>query len=560
MSTESKLESFVKLLQSATTDELKWMNEYLNGMLKKSQVNVLNPQTAKQKLTITYGTETGNSKRLATGFAAKAREKGIPIKLVSLDQYRLNDLEKEDYFLTVVSTHGEGEPPAAAKKFYDHIHNNGFKIPGLKYGVLALGDTSYPLFCKTGEDIDEQLQKLGAKRLVPLQKCDLDFEEDANNWFENLLRSFDSSGPAIVTAPEPVKKAGGKKTYTGKIISNTNLNGRSSNKRTHHIEISVDAPEYLPGDALGIVPKNPEWIVNEIIALTGIDAQKEIEWRKEQHNIKDLLLHKVNIHYLQEKAIRQYAALGEQEIPNIRLDLIDLLKAYPLKDTTQFEKVFTFLNPIPPRLYTISSSPSAHPDEIHLTVVTDRFKVNDTTRFGLCSSYLEKMEEGTEFSFFIQPNKRFKPAPADKDMIMIGPGTGIAPFRSFIAERDATGATGKSWLFFGEQHFTTDFLYQTEWQNWFSTGALTKISLAFSRDQEEKIYVQDKIAEQAAELFQWISNGAYIYICGKKHPMSDDVENALLQVISEQGKMSNEEAEKFLEQLETAGRYEKDVY
>ena len=242
------------------------------------------------------------------------------------------------------------------------------------------------------------------------------------------------------------------------------------------------------------------------------------------------------------------------------MDLIDLLKLFPLKDVTQFQEVFSFLNPIPPRLYTISSSPAAHPGEIHLTVVKDRFQVNDEIKYGLCSDYLENMEPGTEFNFFIQTNKRFRLAAEDKDIIMIGPGTGIAPFRSFIAERDAMGATGKSWLFFGEQYFSTDFLYQTEWQNWFNTGSLTKINLAFSRDQEEKIYVQHKLMQHSATLYEWIIKGAYLYVCGKKEPMATDVEQTLVSIIEKEGNLSNDAAKNYLEGLKKSGRYEKDVY
>jgi sulfite reductase (NADPH) flavoprotein alpha-component len=564
MATASRFESFLQLIQSASQEEILWMNNYLAGLLKQTggQSIESQPSSGRRKITITYGTETGNSKRLATDFASKAKKRGIAAKLVSLDQYKLNDLGKEELFLTVVSTHGDGEPPEAAKNFYEHIHNNGFKIPQLKFAVLALGDTSYPLFCKTGEDIDEQLQKLGAERVVPLQKCDLDYEETANNWFENLLRSLDKGGPAIVTepAPVPVKKAPGKKIYNGRVETNINLNGRGSNKKTHHIEIAAEGLEYLPGDALGVVPENPPELVNEIIALAGIEENKIIEWRKASYSVRELLTSKVNIHFLQEKILKQYAALVHQEITEHRADLADLLKKYPLSDAGQMEALIGFLNPIPPRLYTISSSPAAHPGQVHITVVKDRFRVNDHTRHGLCSTYLENMETGTSFSFFIQPNKRFRLAPADKDIIMIGPGTGIAPFRSFIAERDALGANGRSWLFFGEQHFTTDFLYQTEWQDWFSTGSLTKINLAFSRDQEEKIYVQQKLLQHAVELFEWIREGAYLYICGKKDPMSADVEQTLVNIFEMEGGLSNEAAKKYLEELKDAGRYEKDVY
>ncbi len=563
MAEETKFEQFIRLTQSASKEEILWMNNYLSGIVQKQTgVAAAVARSPVAKITIAYGTETGNSKKLAIDFATKAKKNGILTKLVSLDQYRLNDFVKEEYFLTVVSTHGDGEPPLAAKKFYDHIHNNGFTVPQLKYSVLALGDTSYPMFCKTGEEIDEQLQKLGASRILPLQKCDLDYEEDAENWFGKFLQSINIGQTAISTSVEqPVvaKKPGGKKIYKGKILSNINLNGRGSNKQTHHIEIAAEGLDYLPGDSLGIVPHNPTDVVERIIKLTGSDPDTIIDWKKETCSLQELLSTKVNIAYLQEKAIKQYGAVISQEIPPARLDLLDMLKLYPL-DASQLLSVLGFLNPIPPRLYTISSSPSAHYGEVHITVVKDIYRVNNEIRFGLCSNFINDQPENTTVDFFIQPNKRFRLAPADKDIIMIGPGTGIAPFRSFIAEREATSAIGRSWLFFGDQHFTSDFLYQTEWQNWFSTGSLTKINLAFSRDQEEKVYVQHKMLEHAAELLEWITKGAYIYICGTKDPMGNDVENALIQIISEQSDSTVEEATEYLEQLREQGRYEKDVY
>ena len=242
------------------------------------------------------------------------------------------------------------------------------------------------------------------------------------------------------------------------------------------------------------------------------------------------------------------------------MNLLDLLKIYPVKDATQFEEIVLKMNAISPRLYTIASSPAAHEGEVHVVVVKDTYIVNDETEFGLCSNYLSELEEEGQQKFFVQPNKRFRlPAP-DKDMIMVGPGTGIAAFRSFLAERDATGATGRNWLFFGEQRFATDFLYQTEIQNWYETGVLTKVNLAFSRDQKEKLYVQHKMLQNAAALYEWLIGGAYFFVCGTKDPMSLDVENALLQIIEQQGNKTPEEAKKFLELLEEEGRYEKDVY
>ena len=565
MLAEHKLKIFEELLNGSSVEEINWMKGYIDGVVSKTSAakEILLPKPAVSKITVTYGTETGNSKKIATDFAAKAKRSGINVKLVSLDQYRLNDLAKEEYFFTVVSTHGDGEPPAATKKFYEHIHNNGFKFEKLKYSVLALGDTSYPLFCKTGEDIDEQLNKLGGNRIAPLIKCDLEFDEEVNQWVENVFQTLSSSSQTEVittVAPPEVKKANTKKSYTGIVLTNINLVDRGSNKEVFHMELAVDEAEYEPGDSVGIVPENLNSVVEEILTLTAIDRNKEIEYREEWFTVFDLLKKRVNIIQLAPSVVKKYAALVGQQIPDGKIDLTNLLQIYPVNDAAQFEEVLPLLNPIAPRLYTIASSPEAHSSEVHLTVEKDEFHVNDELKFGLCSEYLEKVKVDSELKFFVQKNKRFRLPAGEKDIIMIGPGTGIAAFRSFISERDSKGATGKNWLFFGEQHFTTDFLYQTEIQNWSDIGVLTKVNVAFSHDQEERIFVHHKMLEHAAELYEWLEQDAYVYVCGQKDPMSVLVENTLLQIIEQCGNKTKEEAKKYFEELKEATRYSKDVY
>ncbi len=564
MLAEHKLKLLQDLISSLSKDELVWMHNYI-GQLAPAATGPAVQKTSSNKVTIAYGTETGNSKRVATDFAARAKKNGINAKLVSLDQYRLNDLAKEEYFLTVISTQGEGEPPEAAKKFYDHIHANGFTLDKLKYSVLALGDTSYPLFCKTGEDVDEQLEKLGGSRIVDIQKCDVEYDEDAHQWFDKVLKKLSetsvAAAPGISTTIPAEKKAAGKKSYTGTILTNINLNDRGSNKETWHIEIAADEVEYECGDSIGIVPENPVLTVEKVLSLSkGINAGKKIDYKKETFTVFDLLKYKLNISHLITNVIKRYAAIVGQEITETKMDLPDLLSAYPVKDSAQFEEVLAILNPVAPRLYTLASSPAAHSGEVHVIVAKDMFTVNEEKKYGVCSAFLGIQKVNNPLKFFVQKNKRFRlPAP-DKDIIMIGPGTGIAPYRSFLAERDATGATGKNWLFFGEQHFASDFLYQTEIQNWFETGVLTKINVAFSRDQPEKIYVQHRMMEQGAELYNWIKSGAFIYLCGKKDPMSTDVEHTLVQVIEKYGEKTAEEAKEYFLQMQNEGRYSEDVY
>ncbi|HLL42459.1 MAG TPA: flavodoxin domain-containing protein [Segetibacter sp.] len=567
---ESKLKTLIDYLSTLTHEETIWVNGYLSGMLSNGKaVTQLQPTAAEtkpvtNKITIAYGTETGNSKKLASEFAAKAKKNGINAKVISLDQYRLNDLPKEEYFLSIVSTHGEGDPPAAAKKFYDHIHTNGFKLDKLKYGVLALGDASYPLFCTAGENVDKQLEKLGGKRIIPLQKCDVDYENEAEGWFSQVLQQLSAKVPSantqVVATPTILKKTTGKKIYNGTILTNINLNDRGSNKETHHIEIAADDIEYLPGDSLGVIPENPFRIVEPIVELLNIDRRKTFTFRSEEVTAFDLLKKKLNIFYLPERVVSKYANLVGQDIPSTKIALLDLLKIYPLKDNSQFDELIEILEPIAPRLYSISSSPEAHSGEVHITVARDKFHVNDEWKCGLCSDYLSQLPADSNIEFYIHKNNSFRLPADDKDIIMIGPGTGIAPFRSFLAQRDATGATGRNWLFFGDQHFVTDFLYQTELQNWKEAGTLTKINLAFSRDQKEKIYVQHKMLQNGEEFYNWINNGASIYVCGAKEPMSADVEDTLMQIVEKFGNKTIEEAVQFVEQMKEEDRYLKDVY
>ena len=578
MLTAPKLKTLQELLAGASKEELIWLSGYLAGVVAQNpaiaglaappaltaapETGIAAAKPAVGKITIAYGTETGNSKRLASTFAAKAKKSGINAKLVGLETYKLTDLPKEEYLLAVISTQGDGEPPAAAKKFYDHLYSGGLRLEKLKYSVLALGDTSYPLFCKAGEDVDSQLQSVGAQRILHLQKCDTDYQADAESWFEEVLSLLTTSDAPAAPAPAaaPVRKPAGKKIYAGEISTNVNLNDTGSDKQTHHIEITADDIDYQPGDSIGIIPENPLATVEAIISLTGIDPVRTIGWREEQISIHNLLKKKLNLVFLPDRVVRKYASIVRQEIPETRIGLLDLLKIYPVKDTNQFLEVLAILEPIAPRLYSISSSPEAHSGEIHVTVARDRFVVNDEVKHGLCSDMLCHLAPGSQLEFYISRNSEFKLPASDKDIILIGPGTGIAPFRSFLAERDALAASGRNWLFFGDQHFTTDFLYQTEIQNWVETGVLTRVNTAFSRDQKEKVYVQHRMLKQGADLFEWLESGASVFICGAKTPMSEDVETALLNIIQQHGKKTAGQAIGYLDELKEAGRFVKDVY
>jgi len=563
MLAELKLKTLLDLVNSSTREELIWINGYLAGLVAGPSDETTAPRAAATrvgKITLTYGTETGNAKRLATAFAAAAKKKGIQVKLVGLDQYKIADLQKEEFFFSVISTQGDGEPPVAAAKFFEHLRKGDKSYPQLKYGILALGDTSYPMFCQAGEEADQLLEKSGATRLLPLLKCDTDYDADAEQWFSNVLQLLDkNSSPAPGIAP--AKPRSSKKHYRGTVSTNINLNDIGSSKETHHIEISCDEDiHYQPGDAAGFVPRNRPELVQAILDITGCGGTERLSYRSEHFELRELLTQKLNLLHLPERVVRKYAELVQQEIPETRIDLLNLLKIYPPADSVSVQQIVDILEPIAPRLYSISSSPQAHPGELHLTVARNSFQVNDEIGFGFCSTYLNQLTEKSEVEFYIHPNPHFRLPPPDTDVILIGPGTGIAPFRSFLAERDATGAQGRNWLFFGEHHFVSDFLYQTELQDYFSTGVLSRIDLAFSRDQEHKIYVQHRLLEKAADIAEWVRNGAHIYVCGAKEPMSVDVEKALVEIFRTQENWSEEKSIAFIQQLIEEGRYHKDVY
>lgn len=568
MLSEDKLQKIKEFTATLSREELIWLNGFIAGQSGGLHSANLPPsQIFAKKITLVYGTETGNAKRLATQLAGIAKKKGITVKLAGLDQYRLSDLPKEEHFFVVISTQGEGEPPILAKKFYDHIHEVQLDLKKMKFGVLALGDSSYAQFCLTGEEVDTRLEVLGAQRILPLKKCDVDYEADALYWIDNVataLQTLVGSAPQLVEQPKAEeKKSSVKKFYKGRIATNLNLNDRGSKKETYHVEIITDEElDYLPGDALGIVPPNNEVAVKQVLRITGIDPQLQIQTPKVTATVDELLRKHLNILYPLKSAVKQYAIITGHQIPeDARLCFPDLLTKYPVKDTAMFEQVLKTVTSQAPRLYSISSSPASHGlNEIHITVSKDEFFVGDEKRTGVCSDYFSGATVGMEIEFFIQKQKHFRLPDQNKDVIMIGPGTGVAPFRSFIAERDALGSEGRNWLFFGEQHFVTDFLYQTEMQDYLQTGALTNLDVAFSRDQKEKIYVQHRMKERGAELFEWIKSGAHMYISGEKEPTSKDVEKTLVDIFKEYGNQSQEEAEKYLHQLEEEGRWEKDVY
>ena len=554
MLSETKLSLLQQLAQSASREEIIWSKGYLSGYLDRIELlgGITDTTTAVASVAvkplIVYGTETGNSKKVASNLLAAFKKNKIQAKAVDVFQYDITKLEKENLVIFVMSTQGEGEFPQNAVGFYEKLKASSANLSQVSYAVLGLGDSSYPLFCNAGILLDEVLIEKGAKQLLSLVKADVDFAETVANWEIDLQKAFQNIGSSISNEVKTTSVAtvSHKKNYTGNISHKVVLNDKGSNKETYHIEIeSEDEISYEPGDALGVFPKNKEEETKAIATYFG----------EENHAV----FTDKNIRGLSKKSLDAFAVLFEIEIKETKANLLDIIEKYQPKKV-KLEEIITLLHTISPRLYSISSSSEAHDGQVHLTVNVNKFKVENEVKTGLTSEFLADFPIGEPLEFYIHKNQNFRLPNEETDVIMIGPGTGIAPFRSFLAERDVTGAEGKNWLFFGEQHFVSDFYYQTEIQEWVSTGVLSKLSTAFSRDQEQKIYVQDRIRQNGKEFNEWLESGASIYICGQKAPMSQDVEQAIVEVIAKERNISETQAKEVLEALENQGKYQKDVY
>jgi len=565
MLSENKLKLLQQLAHNATKEEIIWAKGYLSGYLDANsgtgQQDVQGiPATLTVKPTIIYGTETGNSKKVASQLLTNFKRNKIQAKTADVFHYDIAKLEKETLSLFVMSTQGEGEFPQNAVAFYEKLKTSNANLSNLKYAVLGLGDTSYPLYCYAAELLDETLAKLGAQRILPLVKADVDYTDIVIGWQTSLSDYFAKSPTLGTDAQVKPADTSHKKNYAGVVSHKVVLNDKGANKETYHIEITAnDVAYYEPGDALGVFAKNDEHSVQQILSYFKEDGNRLLTLKDTTATLQQWLRER-NIKGLSKRSINQIADLLQITYQSEKADLIDILNVVKIPVWVSINNLIEILLPVAPRLYSISSSAEAHDGQVHVTVTLDTFKVNDILKTGLASNFLAHYPIGTAIDFYIHKNNNFRLPDNDTDIIMIGPGTGIAPFRSFISHRDATGANGKNWLFFGEQHFVLDFYYQTEIQEWITTGVLTKFDVAFSRDQQHKIYVQDRIRENAVAFNEWLQNGASLYICGQKHPMGTDVENTIIEVISATRGISIEQAKQVLSQLEEQGRYQKDVY
>jgi sulfite reductase (NADPH) flavoprotein alpha-component len=569
--------------------QLTWLSGYLAGLAQAVQPAVL-PQldssTAKF-LTILYGSQTGNAKSIALEYKAKLDALNVPAKIVSMADYKQKQLKTESHVVIIVSTHGEGEAPDDAVALHSFLAGKKApKLNDLSFSVLGLGDTSYEFFCQTAKDFDKRLQDLGATRITDRVDCDVDYDADVSAWFETVThqikdelgakssQSVASSldlGSGFLDTNQYTKKA----PYTAKLLESQKITGRDSVKDIRHIEISLEDSgiQYRPGDALGVWFKNDVRLVEELITVLGLNCDVAVNWSGDEYSFNDILIDRLELTQSYPTFASKYAAYANNVEFNALMDdksvlreylaqhqIIDIVRQFPAKVTAQ--QFVDMLRSMTPRLYSIASSQAEVEDEVHLTVALVEYEAHGHTHQGGASSFLStRLDEGGEVNVFVETNDNFRlPDDGNTPVIMIGPGTGIAPFRAFMQQREAEEASGENWLFFGNPNYTQDFLYQAEWQRFVKDGVVNKVSLAFSRDQEQKVYVQHRMLEQGAELYQWLEQGAHIYVCGDANHMAKDVQDALVQIVIEHGAKSEEQAEQYVSDLRRAKRYQKDVY
>jgi len=581
---DQQLKALKSLTDGANREQIVWLSGYFQGLLaspagiqsisNNSQVN-----TGKH-LKILYGTHTGRSKILAENLSKKLGYLGVEVQSVALDNYKTRQLTSETDVVFIVSTHGEGEPPAMAEDFYEFITGKRSpKLPGLNYAVMALGDKSYKLFCKTGTDIDQALAKSGAKSILPVLKLDVEFEDEAETWMNQFSAIF-SETPATSAqySAEPITSGADysrKNPFRATVLDKVKITGRDSDKEVYHVELSLDGSgiTYEPGDSVGILANNPPRLVDAVLSHLNFEGLETVILKNVDFTFREALTDHLEITVINRDVIQKYQEkTGNSQLleiidDEVQLDqylyghdLLDLLEDFPFEFSAQ--DLTNILRNFPARLYSISSSQAAVGDEVHITVSAVRYSHKGRERAGACSSYLaDRIDLDSQVSVFIEKNPAFKlPEDDQTPVILIGAGTGIAPYRAFLQHREANNQKGKTWLFFGERRFHSDFLYQTEWQKLLKEGYLEKFDVAFSRDQEEKFYIQHRLIEQQKEVFNWLGKGASIYLCGDMKQMARDVQKTLLRIFETEGGMSEEKAMEYLKTLKKEKRFQTDVY
>lgn len=582
---------FQQFISSLSSEQLAWTGGYLTGLVPKgsspgSAVTAVSDAGGTADITILIGSQTGNSEALGQQTHQLAASRGLRTVIKKMGDYKLPQLKAEKNLLVIVSTYGEGDPPDNAREVYEYLFSK--RAPTLKqahFAVLGMGDSSYEFFCKIGADFDRRLEELGATRIHPRVDCDVDYESTAEAWMNAVLselatrvgtklQSTDSSLPSFAAATSPSYTR--KTPFPAVMLENIVLNGRGSIKETHHVELSLEGSglSYEPGDALGIYPTNAPDVVDDLLQTLHFNGEEQVSVDGKDITLHDALFRHYEITTITRPMMQKYGLLANNKNLDRLLDdnskkelndylygreIIDLVSDFPTENLSP-QAFVECLRKLPPRLYSIASSLKQHPDEVHLTVAAVRYHSHGRERKGVGSTFLaDRIGEETSIPIYIDRNNNFKlPDDPATPIIMIGPGTGIAPFRAFIEEREAVGASGKNWLFFGDQHSATDFLYQTEWLRHLKNGVLTRMNVAFSRDQAQKVYVQHLMAEHGKELFTWLQEGAHIYVCGDEKRMAHDVHEALLGIVATE--IGADNAQAYVANLQKEKRYQRDVY
>jgi sulfite reductase (NADPH) flavoprotein alpha-component len=570
---EEEIDLLNRVVGPASANQRAWLAGFLAGLDAAAGGAVaLQPAASSrpaEPLTIVYASESGNSEKLAGDFAKAARKNGLKPTIIDMADLDLSALASAKRLVVIAATWGEGEPPARAIRAYNELMGEGApRLDGVEFGVLALGDTAYAEFCAIGKKIDERLAALGGKRSVDRVDCDLDFAEPAARWIGDAVKALapPNAGGRVIEVDFGAKPLAAPNTdvVEAEIIEHVDLNSSRSDKETIHLALSFEggAPAYQPGDSLDVYPENDPAYVDELLKVAGLaqDDQLRAEFIKSR-DVTTLSLKSVETYA--EKTGHQYVkallADGQAREWIVGRQLIDLLAVFPI--TLNVEILRALTRPLAPRAYSIASSRREVGDEAHLLVSAVRYESHGRARKGVASNYIaERVKRGQRVRVKLKPNKHFSlPAP-DKDIIMVGPGTGVAPFRAFVQERRATEAKGRNWLFFGDRTFTHDFLYQLDWQDALKDGSLTHMDIAFSRDRPDKIYVQHKVWERRHELVEWLDGGAHFYVCGDAKAMAKDVRAMLVNAYADVKTLSPEAAEQAVATLEREKRYLQDVY
>lgn len=569
-----------------TAEQLQWVSGYTAGLAAadhQTATVAAVDSAGQQSLKVLYGSQTGNGEEIALAVVDRAKAAGFAATAVSLADYKPANLKRESLLTFVISTHGEGDPPDDAELLHEFLlSKKAPQLSKLKFSVLALGDSSYVNFCQTGREFDARLAELGAERFGELVECDLDYDDPAATWTKQVLSELpDLLGKGeLVAAPrlravDSVSAFDKSNPFPAEVLVNQKITGGKSSKDVRHIELSLEGSglRYEPGDALSVVAQNPPQLVAELLQELALDGDEIVSLRDNSLKLVDALSGAVEITVVSLGFLRKWAALADDDQLSSTLQenypkvlshlvdnhqIIDIVRLYPAKVDSQ--QLVEMLRSLSPRSYSISSSPDANPDEVHLTVAAVQYEAFGREHWGSASTHLANLAEGASVSVFVDRNSRFRLPADDVPIIMIGPGTGIAPFRAFIEQRVEQGATGDSWLFFGDRNFDSDFLYQLEWQRHLKQGNLARLDVAFSRDQGHKIYVQDRIRENSKELYRWIERGAAIYVCGDAKRMANDVNDALIDVFVTEGGLDSDAAAQRLKALRSEARYQRDVY